>query len=157
MDFANEILTSNFAAAVERGVTSGFSSGIMFGYPAYDIGVELVGATFDSVTSSELAFEAVGSIGFDNACRDANPILLEPVMNVDVMTPSDFVGEVLSHLTSRGGTIVSLESRTTVEHIRAEAPLSQMFGYSTALRSLTQGRGTFAMEFSHFKKREGGL
>jgi elongation factor G len=96
-------------------------------------------------------------MGFDNACRKAKPVLLEPVMHVDVMTPREYVGEVISHLTSRNGVVVSLDSRTTVEHIRVEAPLANMFGYSTALRSMTQGRGTFAMEFSHFKKKEGGL
>ncbi len=78
-------------------------------------------------------------------------------MKIDIMVPKEFVGEVISHLTARGGIIVSLESKPTVEHIRAESPFANMFGYSTALRSLTQGRGTFIMEFSHFAKKEGGL
>ena len=160
-EFHNElgidVLPDLFAKAVERGVNGGFSSGIVFGYPGYDIGVTLSGAEYNPATSTEMAFEAAGSTAFDNACRNAGPILLEPVMQLDVMTRKDFVGEVINHLTSRGGVIVSLESRTTVEHIRAEAPLANMFGYSTALRSITQGRGTFAMEFSHFQKKEGGL
>ena len=143
--------------AVERGVKGGMSSGVIYGYPAYDIGVTLVNAEYDPNTSTEIAFEAAGSLGFDNACRKADPILLEPVMHVDVMTPKDFVGEVISHLTSRGAVILSLESRPIMEHVRAETPLAQMFGYSTMLRSMTQGRGTFAMEFSHFKRKEGGL
>jgi elongation factor G len=96
-------------------------------------------------------------MGFDAACRKANPILLEPVMHLDVMVPKEFLGEVMSQLTAKKCEIVSLESRPTLEHVRAEAPLAQMFGYSTELRSITQGRGTFAMEFSHFKKKEGGL
>ena len=152
-----DVLPELFANAVARGVNGGFSSGIMYGYPAYDIGVTLVSAVYNQTTSSELAFEAAGAMGFDNACRKAKPVLLEPVMHVDVMTPREYVGEVISHLTSRNGVVVSLDSRTTVEHIRVEAPLANMFGYSTALRSMTQGRGTFAMEFSHFKKKEGGL
>ncbi|MBT3275955.1 MAG: elongation factor G [Spirochaetales bacterium] len=143
--------------AVERGVLGGFSSGIMYGYPVFDVSAKLIGAVHNPLSSSAIAFEAAGSLGFDAACRTASPILLEPVMHVDVMTPKDFVGEVISHLTSRNCVIVSLESRANIEHVRAEAPLVQMFGYSTALRSITQGRGTFAMEFSHFKKKEGGL
>ncbi len=151
------VLPEPLAAAVERGVKGGFSSGIVYGYPAFDVGVALVDAVYNQTTSTELAFEAAASIGFDNACRKAGPVLLEPVMHVDVMTPKEFIGEVINHLTSRGGVILSLESRPTVEHLRAETPLAQMFGYSTALRSMTQGRGTFAMEFSHFKQKEGGL
>ena len=151
------MLPQTFVDAVERGVKGGLSSGIMYGYPLFDVGVTLIDAVFTQNASSEIAFEAAGSMGLDNACRKATPILLEPVMHVDVMTPKDFVGEVLNRLTSRSGVIVNLESRPTVEHIRAEIPLSQMFGYSTALRSMTQGRATFAMEFSHFKEKEGGL
>jgi elongation factor G len=96
-------------------------------------------------------------MGFDAACRQAGPILLEPIMLVDVMAPKEFIGDVMSHLTGRGGLIESLESKVSREHIRARVPLAQMFGYSTALRSITQGRGTFAMEFSHFAEKEGGL
>ncbi len=143
----------NLIEAVERGVTAAFSAGIMYGYPAYDIGVTLESAVYNENTSTEFAFEAAGSLGFDNACRKADPVLLEPIMLVDVMCPKEFLGEVISLLTSRGGVIVSLDSRPAVEHIRAHAPLERMFGYSTALRSVTQGRGTFAMEFSHFEQK----
>ena len=156
-EVGKDVLPQTFVDAVERGVKGGLSSGIMYGYPLFDVGVTLIDAVFTQNASSEIAFEAAGSMGLDNACRKATPILLEPVMHVDVMTPKDFVGEVLNRLTSRSGVIVNLESRPTVEHIRAEIPLSQMFGYSTALRSMTQGRATFAMEFSHFKEKEGGL
>jgi elongation factor G len=143
----------NLIEAVERGVTAAFSAGIMYGYPAYDVGVTLESAVYNENTSTEFAFEAAGSLGFDNACRKADPVLLEPIMLVDVMCPKEFLGEVISLLTSRGGVIVSLDSRPAVEHIRAHAPLERMFGYSTALRSVTQGRGTFAMEFSHFEQK----
>jgi elongation factor G len=129
----------------------------MYGYPAFDIGVTLVDAIYNPTTSTLVAFEAAASMAFDGACRKAEPVLLEPIMIVDVMCPKEFMGDVISHLSSRGGVITSLESRPTVEHIHATCPLANMFGYSTALRSMTQGRGTFAMEFSHFQKKSGGL
>jgi elongation factor G len=160
-EFINEItdetIPRELIDAAARGVNGGFSSGIMYGYPVFDVRARLIAADFNPLTSTAMAFEAAGAMGLDAACRKASPILLEPVMHVDVMVPKEFVGEVMSHLTSRNCTIISLESRTTMEHVRAEAPLAEMFGYSTSLRSITQGRGTFAMEFSHFKKKEGGL
>lgn len=152
-----ETLPREFLDAVRRGVTNAFSSGIMYGYPTIDIKAALVGAEYDDQTATSFAYEACGSMGFDAACRQAAPILLEPVMHVDVMVPKEFLGEVMSQLTSRGGLIESLESKVSREHVRAKVPLAQMFGYSTALRSITQGRGTFGMEFSHFAKKEGGL
>jgi len=158
--FTNRIpngkLPQELIDAVERGVNNAFTSGIMYGYPAFDIGATLVDAVFSPTTSTPLAFEAAGALGFDSACRKADPIILEPIMKIDIMVPKEFLGEVISHLTSRGGVIESLESRPTTEHIRASTPLANMFGYSTSLRSITQGRGTFAMEFSHFSKKSGG-
>lgn len=136
--------------AVQRGVEGAFSSGTMYGYQTIDISAALADAKYSQTTSTPLAFEAAGSLGFDAACRKADPVLLEPIMNLDVMTPKDFVGDVINHLTSKGGIIVSIESKATIEHVRAQTPLRNMFGYSTSLRSMTQGRGTFAMEFSHF-------
>ncbi len=142
--------------AVERGVHSAFGSGTLYGYPCIDIGVTLTDLAYDEQTSTPFAFEAAGSLGVDSASREAEPILLEPVMTVDIMTPPEFVGDVIGHLTGRKGIVHSMESRTAVEHIHGEAALANMFGYSTALRSLTQGRGTFAMEFSHFARKEEG-
>ena len=152
-----DVLPQVLIDAVERGVKNGLSSGILYGYPVFDVGVTLADAVYNQQTSSEIAFEAAGSFGFDAACRKAGPILLEPIMHVDVMTPKNFVGDVINYLTANNGVIVSLESRTTAEHIRAEIPLAKMFGYSTTLRSMSQGRATFAMEFAHFSKKEGGL
>ena len=137
--------------AVERGVLGGLDGGIVQGYPAYDVGVTLDSAVYNEATSTEFAFEAAASICLDNACRAADPILLEPIMNVDVIVPKEFMGEAINGITSRSGIVESVESRPTAEHIRASAPLEKMFGYSTALRSATQGRGTYAMEFSHFE------
>ncbi len=143
--------------AVKRGIEAAFLSGIRYGYPVYDVQVELIGAVYSELTSSAFAFEAAAAMGFDNACRQAGPLLLEPIMKVDIMTPKTNVGEVMSHLTMKNGIVESLESKAAVDHIHAKVPLVNMFGYSTSLRSLTQGRGTFAMEFSHFSRKEGGL
>ena len=156
-EVSESILPREFIDAAARGINNAFASGIMYGYPTIDIKVTLTKAAYDQQTSSALAFETAGALGFDSACRKADPALLEPVMNVDILTPKEFVGEVISHITSRKGVIGSLESKPAIEHIKAEVPLVNMFGYSTALRSLTQGRGTFAMEFSYFAKKEGGI
>lgn len=145
-----DTLPSPFAAAVERGITAAFNSGIRWGYPVIDVGVELVNAGFDELTASEFAYEAAASVGFDNACGAAGAQLMEPVMNVTILTPKDFMGDVISGVTTRGGLVHAVESRPAAEQISAEAPLRAMFGYSTALRSTTQGRGNYAMEFSHF-------
>jgi len=139
--------------AVRRGVEGGLSSGIVQGYPAFDVGVALTKAVYNEATSTEFAFEAAANMALDNACRAAGPILLEPIMQVDVVVPKEFMGDVINGITMRGGLVQSVESRPSAEHIRATAPLAKMFGYSTALRSATQGRGTYAMEFSHFEKK----
>ena len=151
------LLPREFTDAVIRGIDNAFPSGINYGYPTIDIKVTVQNAVYDPLTASAFAFEAAASLGFDAACRKADPVLLQPVMNVDILSPKDFVGEVISHITTRGGIINSLESKPTFEHVRAEVPLANMFGYSTALRSITQGRGTFAMEFAYFAKKEGGI
>ncbi len=147
-------LPENLIDAARRGVEGSFSSGIVFGYPAIDLEAELVSADHNENTSTEFAFEAAGALGFDNACRAADPYLLEPVMRLDVMCPKEFLGDVISGITMRGGLVQGIESRAAVEHIMAEAPLRAMFGYSTALRSTTQGRGTYSMEFSHFARKQ---
>jgi len=147
-------LPGELADAVRRGIEAAFTSGIRYGYPTMDIGATLIDAVFNQTTSTPFAFEAAGSMGFDAACGKASPVLLEPIMIVDVMTPKEFVGEVIGNLSSRNGTITYHESKSTIEHIRAEVPLAEMFGYSTSLRSVTQGRATFSMEFSHFAAKE---
>jgi elongation factor G len=140
--------------AVERGVKSSMESGTNYGYPTIDINAELIDAVYNPSNSSVLAFEAAGAIGFDAACSKAKPILLEPIMTVDVFTPKEFIGDVIGNLNSRGGNIISITSKTTIEHVQAEVALSKMFGYSTSLRSITQGRATFAMDFRHFAEKQ---
>ncbi|HEY9055199.1 MAG TPA: elongation factor G [Rectinemataceae bacterium] len=139
--------------AVERGITSAFSSGIQFGYPAVDIGISLVGIEYDELSSTPFAFEACANMAYDSACRAAGPVLLEPIMKVDILTPKDFMGEVMSLVSQRGGLIHGSDSKATTEIVHAEAPLSTMFGFTTSLRSVSQGRASFSMEFSHFQPK----
>jgi len=140
--------------AVKRGVHSAFGSGIMYGYPVIDVGVTLADATYYQASATALAFEAAAALGFDAACRKAGPQLLEPIMRVDILTPKEFLGEVLGNITSRKAEITGIDSRPGAENIHAHVGLARMFGYSTALRSATQGRATFTMEFSHFAPRQ---
>jgi elongation factor G len=139
--------------AVERGITSAFSSGIQFGYPAVDIGISLVDIEYDELTASPFAFEACANMAYDEACRAAGPVLLEPIMKVDILTPKDFMGEVMSLVSQRGGLIHGSDSKALTEVVHAEAPLSTMFGFTTSLRSVSQGRAVFSMEFSHFQPK----
>ncbi len=152
-----DALPEELVSAVERGVSAAFGSGVVYGYPALDIGVELIEAEYHPATSTAMAFEAAGAMAFDAACRKASPILLEPIMAVDVLSPSEFVGEVIGNLNARQGVIQHVESKPGADHVKAQAPLVSMFGYSTALRSATQGRATFTMEFSHFAEKVGGF
>jgi elongation factor G len=152
-EIRKDLLPAPLLEAIERGVNGSLSGGIVQGYPAFDVGVTLVHAVYNETTSTEFAFEAAASMCLDNACREAGPIMLEPIMKVDVIVPKEFMGDAINGITMRGGLVQSVESRPSAEHIRATAPLERMFGYSTALRSGTQGRGTYAMEFSHFEKK----
>ncbi|MGD8113324.1 MAG: elongation factor G, partial [Sphaerochaetaceae bacterium] len=135
-------LPSEYLDAIRRGVNNSVQSGIRYGYEVVDIEVVLEKAQFSLLTVSELAFEAASALCFESAGMKADPILLEPIMKVDITVPTQFVGEVMASLTSRGGLINSMESRSNGDHVIAKAPLAQLFGYSTALRSSTQGRGS---------------
>ncbi len=146
-------LPNEYLEAIKRGIDNSIKSGIRFGYEVVDIEVTLQKAEFSLLTVTEFAFEAASALCFESAGLQAEPILLEPIMKVDITVPTQFVGEVMSSLTSRGGLINSMESRANGDHVIAKAPLSQLFGYSTALRSSTQGRGSFTMEFSHFARK----
>jgi len=147
-------LPSEFLDAIHRGIQNSLSSGIRYGYEVIDLEVTIESVQYNELTASSFAYEAATALCFESAARDAEPVLLEPVMNVDITVPSQYVGDVMSNITSRGGLIQSMESRVTGDHVIAQAPLARLFGYSTALRSSTQGRGTFTMEFSHFAPKE---
>ncbi len=150
-------LPEELVEAVERGVTAAFGSGVVYGYPAHDIGVTLVAAEYHPTTSTAIAYEAAGALSFDAACRTADPVLLEPVMAVDVLTPSEFLGEVIASINARGGLILNVENKPGFDHVKAQAPLAALFGYTTSLRSISQGRATSTMEFSHFAEKVGGF
>ena len=152
-ELAPEALPPAVAAAVQSGIRNAMTSGVLYGYPTIDIAVTIEAAVYDSATSSALAFEAAGALAFYDACREAGPALLEPIMELDVAVPREFVGEVIGNLGTRGATVLAVESRATSEQVRAHAALARLFGYSTTLRSLTQGRGAFAMTFTHFAPR----
>ena len=143
--------------AIQSGIMSSLSSGIKYGYPCTDIAVKVTGIDYNELTASTFAFEACAAQVFDKACNAANPVILEPVMNVDISCPKEFVGPASSQLSQRGGNIMGQDSKTSGEIIHAQAPMANMFGFTTNLRSATQGRASFSMEFSHFQLKAGGL
>ena len=144
-------------AAIESGFKSALDSGIKYGYPCTDVGVKVLEITYNELTSTTFAFEACAAQVFDKACNLANPVILEPVMNVDISCPKEFVGPASSQLSQRGGSIMGQDSKVSGEIIHAQAPMANMFGFTTNLRSATQGRASFSMEFSHFQIKAGGL
>ena len=151
-DIPGEIFDS-----IQSGITNSFGSGIQYGYPCCDIAVTVTSIEYDPLTASTFAFEACAVQAFDEACRKSGPELLEPVMNVDILSPVEFVGDAMSLVIQRGGIIQSQESKPSTEVIHAQSPMAKMFGFSTSLRSVTQGRASFGMEFSHFQVKPGGL
>ncbi|MEP6654979.1 MAG: elongation factor G [Myxococcales bacterium] len=139
-----------FIPSVEKGAREALARGIVAGYPVIDVAVTLTGGSFHEVDSSEMAFQIAGSLGTQAAARDAAPILLEPVMAVEVITPDEFMGEVMGNLAARRGRVSGMETRGSAQAIGAEVPLSAMFGYSTDVRSMTQGRATYTMQFARY-------
>jgi elongation factor G len=152
--FVNECPEAQLPAAlwpaVERGLTDGAFAGPIMGYPLVDVEAKLVGGEFREATATELAYQIAAAIALREGCRDARPLLLEPVMKVEVVVPEEFVGEAIGDLNTRKGKIDALAAKGTQKVVEATVPLSQMFGFSTALRSATQGRGTFSMHFLRF-------
>lgn len=143
--------------AIENGIQNSLTSGIRYGYPCTDIAITITDIQYSELTSTTFAFEACTAAAFDAVCTKAQAELLEPVMDVDILSPKEFVGDAMSQITQRGGIIQSLESKPTIEVVHAQAPMEKMFGFSTNLRSVTQGRASFSMEFSHFQVKPGGL
>ena len=126
------------------------SAGVLAGYPVVDISVELTYGSYHDVDSSEMAFKIAGSMAFKNAMQKAGPVLLEPVFQVEVTTPEDYMGDVIGDLNSRRGRIEGMEPRGNAQIITARVPLSEMFGYATSMRSMTQGRATYSMQFHSY-------
>ncbi len=144
-----------YVLSVERGIREAMRSGIVAGYPVIDLKVTLVDGSYHEVDSSEVAFRIAGSIALKEGTRRAQPVLLEPIMNVEVVTPEDYLGGTMGDLASRRGKIGGMTQRSAARVIGASVPLSEMFGYATALRSISQGRAVYTMQFSHYEKVPG--
>ncbi|MFN2363080.1 MAG: elongation factor G [Halarsenatibacteraceae bacterium] len=142
----------DYISSVEDGIKEAMENGIIAGYPVVDVKVTLKDGSYHDVDSSEMAFKIAGSIGFREASQKASPIILEPVMEVEVVTPEEYMGDVMGDLNGRRGQIEGMEPRNTAQVIKATVPLAEMFGYATDLRSKTQGRATYTMQFSHYEK-----
>lgn len=153
----NQNIPEEIYEAIESSFKGSLESGINCGYPCTDVGITVTGIDYNEETASTFAFEACAAQAFDKVCNMAQPKLLEPVMNVDISCPKEFVGDAMSQMTQRGGIILGQDSKSNCEIIHAQAPMAKMFGFSTNLRSATQGRASFSMEFSHFQEKVGGL
>jgi len=147
-----ETIPEIFIPVIEKGVMESLESGTLMGYPVVDVDAMLVGGSFRESNGTELAYKVAASIACKNALNNAKPYLLDPIMKVEVFVPEAFMGEVIGDLNARDGKIEAIESQAGIQVIKAVVPLAQMFGYSTVLRSATQGRGTFTMQFSHFDR-----
>jgi len=148
----NPDLTEEFLTAVREGTEEAASSGVLMGYPVIDVETSLLDARIHAMYSNAMAFRVAASMAFRNASSLADPILLEPIMKTEILIPEEFMGEVIGDLNARQGKIEQITSKGPVQVLTASVPLSKMFGYSTALRSVSQGRGTFTMQFSHYDK-----
>ncbi len=146
------VIPKEYIPAVDKGIQDAMKSGVSAGYPMVDIKVKLVFGSYHDVDSSEQAFYIAGSMAFKEACNKAEPIILEPVMYVEVLTPEDYMGDVMSDLNGRRGKVLGMEPRMGTQIIKAYVPLNNMFGYATDLRSNSQGRATYTMQFDHYEK-----
>jgi elongation factor G len=146
------IIPKEYIPSVDAGIQDAMQSGVLAGYPVVDVRATLVYGSYHDVDSSEMAFKIAGSMCFKEACRKAHPVLLEPIMSVEVVTPEDYMGDVIGNLSSRRGKVEGMEQRGTSQVIRAQVPLAEMFGYATDLRSRTQGRATYSMQFNSYQE-----
>ena len=155
-EFINKIvggaIPKEYIGSVDAGIQDAMNSGILAGYPVVDVKVTLVDGSYHEVDSSEMAFKIAGSMGFKEGCKKADPVLLEPIMKVEITVPEEYMGDVIGDINSRRGRIEGMDARAGAQIIRTFVPLSEMFGYATTLRSRTQGRGVFSMEISHFEE-----
>jgi elongation factor G len=146
------VVPREYIGPTEQGIKEAMETGILAGYPMVDVRVELIDGSYHDVDSSEMAFKIAGSMAFKEACKRAGPVLLEPIMDVEVVTPQEYMGDVMGDLSSRRGKIGGMTQRGPAQVIGASVPLSEMFGYSTTLRSLTQGRAVYSMQFSRYEE-----
>ncbi len=156
LEFINKIvggtIPKEYIPAIQKGIAERMETGVLAGFPVRDVKVTLFDGSFHEVDSNEMAFKIAASMGFQEACRKASPVLLEPVMKVEVVCPQDFMGDVIGNLNSRRGKVQGIKARATSQAIDAMVPLQEMFGYATDLRSRTQGRATYSMEFDQYEQ-----
>ena len=146
------VIPREYIPAVDQGIQESLQNGVLYGYPIPDVEVELVFGSYHDVDSSEIAFKVAGSRAIIAACKQANPVLMEPIMKVEATTPDDYMGDVIGDINSRRGKVDTIGQQGSNQQIKAVVPLSEMFGYATDLRSLSQGRASFYMDFSHYDK-----
>jgi len=144
------VVPKEYVPAVSQGVQEAMRNGIVAGYPMVDIKVRLFDGSYHDVDSDEISFKVAGSMGFQNAAKKAKPVILEPIVSVEVISPEEYLGDVMGDLNSRRGRIEGFTSRKDDQVIKAKVPLAEMFGYATILRSMTQGRAIYTMQFSHY-------
>jgi len=160
-EFENKIvggtIPREYVPAVEKGIREAADRGILAGYPVVDVKVKLYDGSYHEVDSSEMAFKIAGSMAFKDAAKNAKPVLLEPIMGIEIVTPEEYMGDVIGDLNSRRGRIQNIERRGNVQVIKGQSPLAEMFGYATDLRSKTQGRATYTMQFSHYDEVPKGV
>ncbi len=154
LEFVNKVvggaIPKEFVPAIEKGVRERMETGVVAGYPLRDVKVTVIDGSYHDVDSNEMAFKIAGSMGFADACKRADPVLLEPIMKVEVLVPQEFMGDVIGNLNSRRGKVQGMKVRAGAQAIDAAVPLMEMFGYATDLRSRTQGRATYSMEFDRY-------
>ena len=146
------VIPREYIQSVSEGVQDAIKNGVLAGYPIEDVRVELIYGSYHDVDSSEMAFKIAGSMAIQEACKKAGPVLMEPVMKVEVVVAEEYLGDVIGDINSRRGSIESMGQRKDAHVLNAVVPLARMFGYATDLRSITQGRAVFHMEFSNFKE-----
>jgi len=155
-EFENKIvgaaIPKEYIPAIEKGIREALDTGVLAGYPVVDIKIRLTDGSYHDVDSSEIAFKIAASMAFKEACRKAKAVLLEPVMDVEVVTPEEYMGAIVGDLNSRRGRIISMEAQRGSQVIRAQVPLATMFGYATEMRSMTQGRATYTMQFARYEE-----
>jgi elongation factor G len=146
------VVPKEYISSVDKGIQEQMKNGVIAGYPVEDVKVTLFDGSYHEVDSNEMAFKVAASMGFRDGAKKAGPLLLEPIMKVEVVTPEDYMGDVMGDLNRRRGLVQGMEDLPSGKHIKAEVPLSEMFGYATALRSATQGRATYSMEFIRYNE-----
>ncbi len=151
-DIKGGVIPKEYIKPIDQGIQEAMQSGVLAGYPCVDIKITIYDGSYHDVDSNEMAFKIAGSMGFKAGCEKASPVILEPIMAVEVVVPEDYMGDVIGNLNSRRGRIENMEDRAGVKVVTSKVPLAEMFAYSTTLRGMTQGRGNYTMQFSHYEE-----